>query len=201
MQKETLTLRNISQDLGEIADRNISNTENGRFVFIVPTIVLALSVGFAAKNLLIGLLIFAIAAYHIFQYAKEYKKYITKKRALNDALDRADISISVEQFSHIALETIYEPHVRGRYGRPQRVDLAKEAKFLYFMSGARWRVPQVDKHYKWSKEYYVSTKGLDNISIPGDEYYYIKLQGPSDIAYVYPCKFFVLDEKLKQNGI
>ena len=199
MKKETLTLSNVSQDLSEIAYQNISNTENWRLAFILPSTVLAIIVGFAAKNLLLGLLLFAFAAYHMFKYAKEYKKYWTMKKTFKDTLDRGDISISIEQFSHIARERIYEPHTHV-YGRHRDVDMTKEVKFFYFMSGARWRVPTVDKHYKWSKEYYVSTKGLDNISLQGDEYYYIKLQGPTDIVYVYPCKFFVLDEKLKQKG-
>ncbi len=49
------------------------------------------------------------------------------------------------------------------------------------------------------KEYYVSPKGLENISIEGDEFYYISLQGYPDVAYIYPCKNFILDEKLMKQ--
>ena len=36
-----------------------------------------------------------------------------------------------------------------------------------------------------------------NISLQGDEFFYISLQGYYNVAYIYPCKLFELDETLK----
>ena len=53
------------------------------------------------------------------------------------------------------------------------------------------------EHYVWSKDYCLSSKGLDNISLQGDEFFYISLRGYYNVAYIYPCKLFELDETLK----
>ena len=58
-------------------------------------------------------------------------------------------------------------------------------------------MPDVLKHYDWSKEYNLSSEGLKNISVEGNEFFYVSLQGHPDVAYVYPCKFFELDKGLE----
>jgi hypothetical protein len=114
---------------------------------------------------------------------------------IDDGLERGEISIGVEKLSSIRQEEIYEPHHIGR-----RAQTTKTVTFYYFESGIQWREPSIARHYQWSKEYYISSKGLENISISGDEFYYVVLQGNPDIAYIYPCKNFVLDESLKQKS-
>ena len=64
------------------------------------------------------------------------------------------------------------------------------------MSGGGCRIPD-GTLYAWSRDYYISQNGLQNISLPGDEFYHITLQGYSDIDYAYPCKSFTLGEDLK----
>ena len=78
-------------------------------------------------------------------------------------------------------------------------DYKKELKSVtnfdeYFMMLNRF----VEKHYSWSKDFYLSSKGLENISMKGDEFYFVSLQSHHDIAYIYPCKNFELDENLKK---
>jgi len=195
MQKDAVLLANIKQDLKIIIKNQIHNTADRRLSFIVPFTLLAILSGVFLKNIWIVLLFFSVAAYHIVRYVIEFRSYILQKRAIVEAIDRADISVSTEQFDHIADETVYEPHTFGMRGK-----VVKTVKYYYFASGRKWRLPVTDKHYAWSKNYYISSKGLENISIQGDDFYYISLQGYPDIAYIYPCKNFVFKEKATQNN-
>ena len=188
MQKETLTLTNIAQDLKMVADYQMENRTDWRFAYIVPVTMMAIIIVMYWKNIFLGLLLLSVPVYHIVRYVREYRDHKIKKKAITDIIDRGDISISVEELSHIAEETVYEPHARHA---------TKEVKFFYFMSGGSWRVPIVSKHYSWSKDYYLSTRGLENISTAGDEFYYISLKGYYNVAYIYPCKTFELDSNLE----
>ena len=191
MTKEKLTLEAIRKDLMKVTAWKISNKAVWRFSYIIPFTLLAILVGILLRNPWIGILIFSIAAYHIVRYVIEYQEYKAQKRAVTETVERGDISISVEQLSHIAVETIYEPHQIGRRGRS-----TKTVKMFYFQSSANWRVPSFDRHYEWSKEFNISTNGLANISISGDDFYYVSLQKHHDIAYISPCKNFDLDSSL-----
>lgn len=193
MKKETLLLSYITSDLKTVAKFQMSNVGEWRFSYIIPITLLSVIIGVLLKSIWVALLIFSVAAYHIVRYTIEYRDYSMKKKAVVSAVDRADVSVSVEHLSHINSETVYEPH-RGR----TRGHATKTATYYYFESGSRWRVPSVDKHYSWSKEYYISSKGLENISIKGDEFYLVSLQGYPDIAYIYPCKSFELGGELKK---
>jgi len=196
MRKEKITLEAIKQDLMKMVNFQLSNKNDWRFSYIVPITLLAVMAGVLLKNVIVGLLIFAVAAYHIVRYVIEYREHKKSKLAIISLVERGEISISNEVFSHIANETIYEPHRVGR-----RAHATKVITVYYFNSGSSWRVPNVDKHYAWSKEFYISSKGLENISISGDEFYIVSLQSHHEIAYIYPCKNFELDANLKSNVI
>ncbi len=196
MKKEKITLEAIKQDLMKMVNFQLSNKNDWRFSYIVPITLLAVMAGVLLKNVIVGLLIFAVAAYHIVRYVIEYREHKKSKLAIISLVERGEISISNEVFSHIANETIYEPHRVGRRARATKV-----ITVYYFNSGSSWRVPNVDKHYAWSKEFYISSKGLENISISGDEFYIVSLQSHHEIAYIYPCKNFELDANLKSNVI
>ena len=194
MKKEKLTLEAIKQDLMKTVGFQLSNKTAWRFSYIVPITLLAVMVGVLLKNVIVGLLIFSIAAYHIVRYVIEYRAYSQKKNAVILMIEREEISISNEILSHIATETIYEPHRVGR-----RALATKTITVYYFNGGSSWRLPSVDKHYDWSKDFYISSKGLENISISGDEFYFVSLQTNNEVAYIYPCKNFELDATLKNN--
>ena len=195
MKKEKITLEAIKQDLLKIVNFQLSNKVEWRFSYIIPITILAVMAGVYFKNIFVGLLVFSIAAYHIVRYAIEYKEYKINKNAIISLIERGEISIATEIFSHIANETIYEPH---RARRRRRANATKTITVYYFDGGASWRVPTVGKHYSWSKDFYLSSKGLGNISIKGDEFYFVSLQSHHDVAYIYPCKNFELDENLKK---
>ncbi len=192
MKKETLTLSNVRQDLIGIAYEKSSKINNTHLAYILPITALAIFLGIFLKSILIGLLIFSVAVYYIIRYIPERKKHNDKRKATFDILDRGDISISIEQLSHIAFETIYEPRLGNKSS-------TKEVKYYYFDGGRSWRDYHPYEHYAWSKEYHLSPKGLENLSLQGDEFFYISLKGRTDIAYIYPCKLFELSEELKNK--
>ena len=199
MKKETLLLSNIIQDLKIVIEKQLSNKGKWRFSFIVPITLISVILGVFLKNILIALLIFSVAVYHIVRYILEYRAYRGKYSAVMEVLHRADISISIEKLSHISAEMIYEPHFSFRPRQIGHSNTTKTVSFYYFLSGSQWRIPSVKQHYLWSKEYYLSSEGLENISLQGDEFYFVSLKDYPDIAYIYPCKIFVLEEKLKKD--
>ncbi len=194
MKKEALTFKNVKRDLDRMAYSRMSSAEDHRLGYIIPAVLLAVILAVVFKSVVVTLLLAAFAAYHTVYFVIACRKYKESRKALEEAVERADISISVEKLSHIAEETVYEPHQTG-----VRRNEYKTVRHFYFEAGGSWRVPDVYRHYEWSSEYYLTTKGLDNISIKGDEFYYISLQGFGDVAYIYPCKFFTLDDHLREK--
>ena len=194
MKKEKLTIQNIARDLVFVSSLNKSRFDEWRMSYIAPVTALAVILGVILKNIWVGLLIFSFAAYHIYHYIGEIKEYRARKKTVIDIRDRIDIAISVETFSHVAEETVYEPHSHGRHHHDTKI-----VKFFRFEGGGEWRIPEVSKHYGWSKDYHVSTKGLENISLKGDKFFYVALKEHYDIAYIYPCKFFELDASLAEE--
>lgn len=190
MTKEKIKLANIKKDLSKVSTEKRSIKKNWYASYIAPITIMAIGVGFLLQNVWIGLAIFSLSSYHIYRYIVGTRDYIREKKTLCEAIDRGDISISVETLSHIADEVIYEPHTTTRSQRNHKV-----IKVFYFNSRS-WRVPRT-VHYEWSKEFPMSTRGLENTSVNGNEFFFVSLQGYQDLSYIYPCKFFELDESLK----
>jgi len=192
MQKETLKLSYIRQDLDLVAYHNISNIGEWRLYPSFGIILAAIVIGYYLGNIVIGVLISLASIPGLLHYFRERRNYQHQKQELTTALERGDISISVLKLSHISTETVYEPHT---YGGDRHS--TKQVKFFHFTSGSSWRLPAVSTHYEWSNKYYLSSQGLENISISGNEFYYISLQGYPEVSYVYPCSYFELDSELK----
>ena len=193
MKKETLTLESIKSDLIKIANYQMDNKSDWRFTYIIPITALAILLGVFTKSVFIGIAVFCVAAYHIVRFIIEYKEYRAKKSAILSVIERGEISISKETFSHVAREVVYEPHRVGKRSRA-----TKTITLYHFDGGSSWRMPLFSKHYEWSKEYYISSNGLENISIKGDEFYFVSLQSHHDVSYIYPCKNFELDKSLEK---
>ena len=193
MKKETLTLESIKSDLIKIANYQMDNKSDWRFTYIIPITALAILLGVFTKSVFIGITVFCVAAYHIVRFIIEYKEYRAKKSAILSVIERGEISISKETFSHVAREVVYEPHRVGKRSRT-----TKTITLYHFDGGSSWRMPLFSKHYEWSKEYYISSNGLENISIKGDEFYFVSLQSHHDVSYIYPCKNFELDKSLEK---
>lgn len=195
MQKEKLSLSNIAKDLKLSSNypRNGKGEETGSYIPVL--LILAFASWYYTRSvfLLIGILL--IDGYLTLRYVMGNRDYWRKKKEIKDGITRGEIAISVEQFSHMARDSVYEPHRHGR-----NTHYTKEVRCVYFLSGGSWRVPSVVKHYRWSREYFLSSQGMENISLVGDEFYYVSLKGYPEIAYIYPCKFFELDESLKESA-
>ena len=194
MKKETLTLANIQSDMRKIAYTQVSNKGDWRMPYVILSLPVVIVSGVVWKSVWLSLAILALCVHNFVKYFVAAREYKLQREAIKNILDRGDVCISVEKLSHIAEDTVYEPHPGRR-----RVHSTKTVTFYYFTSGGRWRVPR-GEHYEWSSGYRLSSKGLENVSIMGDEFYYISLQGFHEIAYVYPCKYFELDKNLNTKG-
>ena len=194
MKKDIITIEHVKNDLLKIVKFQLSNKLDWRFIYIIPLTAMAVLVGILLESALIGAGIFSFAVYHIIRLILEYKEIRARKKAVLSIGSRADISVSTEIFSHIATDGIYEPHWTGKR------NTAKKLVTLYhFSAGSSWRAPAFVKYYEWSRDFYISPKGLQNISIPGDEFFFISLQKHLDISFIYPCKNFELDKSLREQ--
>ena len=110
--------------------------------------------------------IFSLSGHQIYLWILDVRERRAKKKALLSALDRGDVSVSVETFSHMAEETVFEPHT-SRHGKAV---YTKTICMFYFEGGSSWRVPAVGRHYDWSAEYSLSREGLLNTSVKGNEF-------------------------------
>ncbi len=185
MQKEILKKENIREDLLKVIEERKNIHWEWRVCYIAPLISLALLICLVWGQPWLGLLAFLPAVYHIVRLFLALRESRTHKKELLTQFDRGDITISEEVLSHIALETVYEPHAGSRRARS-----AKIVHIYYFRSGASWRNYPVEKHYAWSKLYDMSPKGLENTSVAGDAFYYVRLQSDGEIGYVYNKKLF-----------
>ena len=194
MTKEKLTLENISNDLMIVVRYNLLPQRNEwSRAYRIPGLLACVIIGCVIKAYLIAFLAFILVVFDIANFVMSCKKK-PKKNFISGELGRDDISISVEKYSHTSTESVCESSVsRRRHAR------MKNIKYFHFKSGNSWRVPTISNHYNWSKNYSFSSKGLDNISIIDDEFFYICLQGYHDVAYIYPCKYFELDSSLMDN--
>jgi hypothetical protein len=194
MKKEILTLDGIRHDLEEVVANQGAISKRRGYVYIVPLLVIFMGAAVALKSPWIGLVGLIPVSYLAIVLTRDYMAYCSKKRAVYSMILRGDVSVSVERFSHVAQEILYEPHRNSLMGR---AFMTKEAVFYHFESGLSWREPLVREHYKWSREFYLSPKGLENLTLAGDEFYFVSLQGHPDVSYIYPCKTFELDASLK----
>lgn len=188
MQKEILRKENIREDLLKVIEERKNIHWEWRLYYIIPTTIVALAVGFLLAPWW-GFAVYLIAAYHIVYLVQELRVNRAHKKKLLTQIERGDISISEEVLSHIAVENVYEPHAGHRRGS-HRYNSTKPVSFFYFRSGASWRECSAEKHYTWSKLYDMSPKGLENTSVAGDVFYYVRLQSDGEIGYVYNKKLF-----------
>lgn len=196
MKKETILFDNIKQDLLDLVKFNFTVKNDWRILLIIVcsfySVLLFLlfwAIGEIYLGLIFGLGLFLLPAFHIIKITKSYLYYNSMKNYIQGITEREQISVSVETLSHITNEEIYEPYISFA-----RIRTYKKVCFLHFGSGS-WRVPGIIS-YRWNKELCIGPQTFENTSLKGDEFYYISLQGYPDITYIYPCKFFRLDNSL-----
>ena len=197
MKKDTVTLAYAKADLLKIAEYHMNIIEEWRFAYIVPLSALAVLLGYLLNSIPVGVLVFLPALYHAVRFIIAYRNFRREKKAVIAALDRRDMQVAVDTLGNISKETVYEPRIRS-FGSRVRALTLREATFFNFRSGLRFRLPHLGTHYAWSRELYLSAEGLENISLEGDEFYCISLRNHPDLVYIYPCKYFTLDEDLAE---
>ena len=185
MTKEIVRNENIREDLLKVIEERDDIQWEWRLCYIVPFATAALCVGFLFSSVWLGLAASVPTVYHIVRLVWELRRSYARKKEIRIRIERGDLTVSEEILSHIAEETVYEPH-RGH----RRSHMANLAYVFYFQSGASWRHYPVKKHYAWSKVYDLTPQGLENTSVAGDTFYYIRLQSDGDIGYIYNKNFF-----------
>lgn len=195
MKKDKIVLDAIKQDLLKVVNLQLSYKKTWLFDIIIPTTLFAGLLCILLHNIFICLLIILIAVFYISRYVNKYIECKNCKNAILNLSNFEELSISKETFSHIAAEEIHEPYTY-RPRRRNRVRVHPSVPVYYFNGSTAWQAPRVNNHYSWSTEFSFSPQGLDNISLAGDEFYFVEMQNYPDISYIYPCKYFELDTNL-----
>lgn len=211
MKKETVTLSNIKQDmrlaakhyLGDQLDRAL----NWESLYLDMFWAFGVGFGIYFESIWLGVVLSLPAVYGIVRKIIGLRQYMANKKRFNAALERWDICVTVEQLHHIGNVSEFVPK-----GIIKAARMGETVPGYCFVSGREWREPMLCRggvprryyaapnHYAWSKQYDLSPNGLSNISLEGDEYFYVFLRDCPDIAYIYPCKFFVLDSDMSSSN-
>lgn len=192
MKKEKITLDNIKEDLEYFAYLNMSKKAGVYVALLILAFILAFIAGMIVESFLTGLLVMVIASVcPIVILIIEKSKRKKMQNTVRSVSTRKDISISVEELSHISEETASAPSWTGSHRR------VKLNYVWHFTSGAEWVKPlYFSGFFLWSKEYSLGESGFITTSVAGNKFYYVSLQSDPDINFIYPCKFFELDEML-----
>ena len=191
MTKEVVTLDAVKQDLTKIIKRQRVNRLRWHGPHALAFLLLIPIASILFGNILWGLLFLLPLLYQVARFLIfDLTDYRAKKCGI-DALTSLDqLAISIEKLRDIENNLIYEPHGKA---------FTKTILLYRFESGATWRLPDVYKHYEWSREFYVSNRGLSNISPVGTEFIFVALRGYRDLAYIYPCKSFEINRDITSN--
>jgi len=192
LKKEKITLDNIKEDLEYFAYLNMSKKAGVYVALLILAFILAFIAGMIVKSFILGILVMVIASvYPTVRLILENSKKRKMQNTVRSVSTRKDISISVEELSHVSEETASAPSWTGSHRR------VKLNYVWHFTSGAEWVKPlYFSGFFPWSKEYSLGESGFITTSVAGNKFYYVSLQSDPDINFIYPCKFFELDEKL-----
>lgn len=187
MTKEVLTPEHVKEDLLRLIETQKDQAHAVGMVGIgapVLAVGIVLSLFFGSFFVMIPFLL--AFGFVVFHYARKLREKNERRRLLSDGLSRGEYSVTREVLTNAVFETVYEPHK----GPGRRMKDTKQVCVLYFESGGSWRIPGFNKHYAWSKEFYISTEGLYNTAVAGNEFYLVSLREDYEIRYAYNAKFF-----------
>lgn len=196
MKKEILTKENIIKDLLRVEKIRRNIRHEVRFYVYAPCIAIAILIFLLWRNWLFSIPFAVVAIYHIIRLIIELRE-LNARRA---AIINGDFAVSSDTLTHIAEELALEPNIRMynfALGYLRRSSVSKDITVLYFRGGS-WRLyeknefPNRGRHYHWSKEFAMSTEGLLNTSVEGNEFYVVTFEG--EIVYAYNDKFFEYKE-------
>lgn len=190
MKQEALSYMQIRNDLMLIDKHKKSIQIMWRMNYIIGFGMLSVILSIRPLIFFQWMLPLPVVIYHAVLLYLWMKQHRPIERALRQAEGMDAFSVSLEKLTRIVDETVYEPHLGTR--RFHSHSIVRE---MYFYSGASWRIPPVKKHYRWSDACCMSSQGLENTSVSGDEFYLISLKHESSVAYIYNTKFFRLREE------
>ena len=192
MTKEILTDEAIRSDVLGNEVKKAKNNDNKTLVWVMPIAAAALAAGIYV-HVLLGVLIGLVAIVPIYLYFKQNQ---TDNDVVFEVEHNCNFVVEIDTLSHIDTETVYEPHVQRSYTRGgNRMHYTKSVTVFKFYN-SEWRVPEIEKLYAWSKEMYISPKGLENTSLRGDKFYIVRRLGDAEVAYAYHTKFFTYNGKI-----
>ena len=190
MTKEILTDERIRQDVLGNEVKKAKTNDNKTLVWVMPIAVAAILAG-VYVHVLLGVAVGLLAIIPIYLYFKQNRE---DSDTVFEVEHGAEFIVEIDTLSHITTETIYEPHT-VHVGTRTSTHYTKTVTIFEFHNGT-WRVPEVEKLYAWSKEMYISPKGLENTSLRGDKFYIVRRLGNAEVAYVYNTKFFTYNGKI-----
>jgi hypothetical protein len=190
MTKEILTDEMIRQDVLGNEVKKAKTNDNKTLIWVMPIAVAAILAG-ACVHVLLGVAVGLLAIIPIYLYFKQNRE---DSDTIFEVEHGGELIVEIDTLSHITTETIYEPHTVGTFGR-RHTQYSKTVTVFEFHN-AKWRVPEVEKLYAWSKEMYISPKGLENTSLRGDKFYIVRRLGDAEVAYAYHTKFFTYNGKI-----
>ncbi len=190
MTKEILTDEIIRQDVLGNEVKKADANDDKTLVWIIPIGVAAILAG-VLVHVLLGIAVGLLAIIPIYLYVKQNRE---DQDVIFEVQHDGELLVEIDTLSHITTETVYEPHTAGSFGR-RHTHYTKTVTVFVFQN-ATWRVPETDKLYAWSKEMYISPKGLENTSLRGDKFYIVRRLGNAEVAYVYNTKFFTYNGKI-----
>ena len=190
MTKEILTDERIRQDVLGNEVKKAKGNDNKTLVWVMPIAVAAILAG-VYVHVLLGVAVGLLAIIPIYLYFKQNRE---DSDTVFEVEHGAEFIVEIDTLSHITTETIYEPHT-VHVGTRTSTHYTKTVTIFEFHN-AKWRVPEVEKLYAWSKEMYISPKGLENTSLRGDKFYIVRRLGDAEVAYAYHTKFFTYNGKI-----
>ncbi len=190
MTKVILTDEAIRRDVLGNEVKKAKNNDNKTLVWVMPIAVAAILAG-VYVHVLLGVAVGLLAIIPIYLYFKQNRE---DSDTVFEVEHGAEFIVEIDTLSHITTETIYEPHT-VHVGTRISTHYTKTVTIFEFHN-ATWRVPEVEKLYAWSKEMYISPKGLENTSLRGDKFYIVRRLGNAEVAYVYNTKFFTYNGKI-----
>ena len=190
MKKEAISVAFVKKDMHNFAYVVTRHRTKRWSSYVFLILISSIVAGFVFRIFLLSSVSLLVVSLLVIRSLNDQSEYTARAKEIYDAIEREEFAVCVKKLSHIAEEKEYEmnfsPDDVGRY--------------YCFCGGIRWKMHwQFEKYYDWSKEYCLSVTGLTNISLPNDEFYYVSLQRHHEVAFIYPCKFFELDETLRQK--
>lgn len=185
MKKELLTKEKIVSDLLAVEKGRLWRRAEGLLEAAGCLLMIATTLCVIFQNAWIALP-FGVA---FFVFIALFLRQMSIRRARCDRVKAGDFTVGRSNYAQESKERVFEPHLCGR-----RFLLYSTVKFWHFSNG-KWRAWCPSRHYAWSDLYAMSQRGLENVTLVGDEFYTVALLGDSDFGYVYPTKLFQYDER------